>query len=177
MPLMPNGKTDRKALQSIEGRALKLGSEYIAPETDIENEKIFRREMDNCLNILKNILERDVKGIIYPEKSLEIESKEINETQFTQPLLCSFEYALAKQLIGWGIKPNAMIGHGLGEYVAACIAEVFTLEEALSLVSARGKLMQSAKKGSMMMVEINEEELRKLINDDISIAAINGEKN
>ena len=152
------------------------GSQYINMGLDLyKKEQVFHEEMHKCFEILESILECDVKEFIYPNKdSKEIENK-INETNMTQPILFSFEYALAKQLLKWGIKPDAMIGHSLGEYVEACIAGVFSLEEALKLVVIRGKLMQEMPKGSMMSVELSEKELNRFIDRDVSIAAINGE--
>jgi len=76
------------------------------------------------------------------------------QTRLTQPVLFSVEYALAQQLLAWGLEPAAMIGHSLGEYVAACLAGVFPVEAALRLVAARGQLMQAMPAGAMLSVAL-----------------------
>ncbi len=104
-------------------------------------------------------------------------SDPINQTHITQPVIFAFEYALASLLLKWGIKPKAMIGHSIGEYVAACLAGVFSLEDALKLVVARGKLMQRLPEGAMLSVPLSEEELSPLLRDmELSIAAVNSSK-
>ncbi|HYC30081.1 MAG TPA: condensation domain-containing protein [Chitinophagaceae bacterium] len=100
----------------------------------------------------------------------------INHTEYTQPLLFIFEYALCRFIMKLGIKPDAMIGHSLGEYVAACIAGVFSFEDALKLVMKRGRLMQSLPPGNMMVISITEEALLPLLPEDISIAGINSNR-
>jgi len=118
-------------------------------------------------------------GNSVPPVSSVAKSKEspIDATEFTQPLLFVFEYALSKLLIKWGIQPYAMIGHSIGEYVAACLAGVFSLEDALKLVVQRGKLMQSMPPGSMLSVPLPEEELKVLLSSfsdsSLSVAALN----
>ncbi|PSB08743.1 polyketide synthase [Pleurocapsa sp. CCALA 161] len=100
---------------------------------------------------------------------------DINQTQYAQPLLFIIEYSLAQLWLSWGIKPDVMVGHSIGEYVAATIAEVFSLEDALKLVSARGKLMQSLpKNGAMLAVFAQKNQLKNLLDYQISIAADNG---
>jgi amino acid adenylation domain-containing protein len=101
----------------------------------------------------------------------------INQTEIAQPLLFVFEYALAKLLMKWGIKPYAMIGHSIGEFVAACLAGVFSLEDALYLVTSRGKLMQSMPAGSMLSVSIPGDQLEPLLNEELSTAAVNSMSN
>ncbi len=97
----------------------------------------------------------------------------LNRTEYTQPLLFAFLYALAKQLIHWGIKPDVMMGYSFGEYVAACLAGVFTLEEGLRLVVLRGRLMQGLPVGAMLSVPMPEEQLRRLLKGHLSIAIVN----
>jgi acyl transferase domain-containing protein/acyl-CoA synthetase (AMP-forming)/AMP-acid ligase II/acyl carrier protein len=100
---------------------------------------------------------------------------DINQTQYTQPLLFIIEYSLAQLWLAWGIKPDVMVGHSIGEYVAATIAEVFSLEDALKLVCARGKLMQSLSgNGGMLAVFTSLEKINYLLDNQISIAADNG---
>jgi acyl transferase domain-containing protein len=88
--------------------------------------------------------------------------------------LFAVEYALAQLWLSWGVQPQAMLGHSLGEYVAACLAGVFTLEDALALVAARGKLMQALPSGAMLAVALGERELHELLGDELALAAVNG---
>jgi acyl transferase domain-containing protein/acyl carrier protein len=97
----------------------------------------------------------------------------IDRTETAQPLLFIFEYALAKLLIHWGIIPQAMIGHSIGEYTAACLSGVFSLEDALKLVIKRGKLMQQMPSGDMLGVQLSKEELTPLLSDELALAAVN----
>ncbi len=152
------------------------GAQYINMGLDLYlKEPIFKKEVDNCFDILKKLNCADIKSIWYPDKDNSENANLINQTNFAQPVIFIFEYALAKLLIYWGIKPSAMIGHSIGEYTAACMAGVLSLEDALYLVYNRGKLMQSLPKGSMLSVPESEERLKELIGDRLSIAAVNGQ--
>ncbi|MCA9973502.1 MAG: acyltransferase domain-containing protein, partial [Anaerolineales bacterium] len=98
----------------------------------------------------------------------------LQQTDMTQPALFVMEYALAQLYLAWGIRPQAMIGHSIGEYAAACLAGVFTLEEALALVAARGRLMQQMPPGSMLVVPLPEAAVRPYLTAGLSVAVING---
>ncbi|MCP5054955.1 MAG: acyltransferase domain-containing protein, partial [bacterium] len=101
-------------------------------------------------------------------------AKKIHLTQIAQPVLFALEYALAKLLNHWGIRPYAMMGHSIGEYTAACLAGVFSLEDALKLVVLRGKLMRRIPTGSMLSVSLPPGTLKPLLeNRDLSLAAVN----
>ncbi|MGH7782815.1 MAG: acyltransferase domain-containing protein, partial [Candidatus Binatia bacterium] len=92
----------------------------------------------------------------------------------TQPALFVVEYALARLIMDWGLKPQAMIGHSIGEFVAACLADVFSLEDALALVGKRAQLMNQLPAGSMLAVPLAAEEVSRLLGSEISLAADNG---
>jgi acyl transferase domain-containing protein/acyl carrier protein len=142
--------------------------------TFYETESVFREQIDRCAEILKPQLGFDLRQRLYPAPAeLEFVAKQLNETWLTQPALFAIEYALAQQWLAWGIRPQAMIGHSLGEYVAACLAGVFSLEEALTLVATRGQLMSSLPVGAMLAVPKSESEVRPLLGDWLSLAAIN----
>jgi len=104
-------------------------------------------------------------------------NQKINQTEIVQPLLFVFEYSLAKLLMKWGIQPDAMIGHSIGEYVAACLSGVFSLEDALKITVSRGRLMQEMSAGAMLGVPLTEEEVTPLLNHDIQLAAVNSQSN
>jgi phthiocerol/phenolphthiocerol synthesis type-I polyketide synthase E len=139
-----------------------------------ENEKTYREQVDQCAEMLKPHLGLDIRQIIYPKQvNLTSAAAQLNQTSITQPALFLVEYALASLLMEWGVKPEAMIGHSIGEYVAACIAGVFSVEDALRLVAARGKMMQRLAGGKMLAIGLSEEEIEPLLGDEISLAAVN----
>lgn len=105
--------------------------------------------------------------------SLEFAAEKIDQTFVTQPALFVIEYALAKLWQEWGLQPQAMIGHSIGEYVAACLAGLFSLEDALRLVATRGRLMQSVPGGAMLSVPLDEQALQPFLNEQVSLAAVN----
>jgi len=125
----------------------------------------FRKAFDTCADLVQSFTGRDIR----------VDSPDIDQTALTQPLLFSIEYALAQLWQSVGVRPAAMLGHSLGEYVAACVAGVFSLEEALSLVIVRGQLLQSLPRGSMLAVNCSEAELQPLIvQAGCDLAAVNG---
>jgi acyl transferase domain-containing protein len=139
-----------------------------------ETQPVFRRTLDRCSEIVSPLLEQDLLSVMFADGT----DAKLNETSFTQPALFALEYALAELWKSWGIKPNAVMGHSVGEYVAACVAGVFGLEDGLRLIAARARLMQALpRNGSMVAVLASEQQLRALIEPyaaDVSIAAING---
>ncbi|HKE57443.1 MAG TPA: SDR family NAD(P)-dependent oxidoreductase, partial [Pyrinomonadaceae bacterium] len=143
-----------------------------------EKEPTFRTEFDHCAELLLPELGLDLRQLLYPEADGEAEATErLKQTQLTQPALFALEYSLAKLWMKWGVQPSAMIGHSIGEYVAACLAGVFSLEEALSLVAERGRLMQSLPSGSMLTVPLAAQDTELLLGQNgfagVSVAAIN----
>ena len=158
------------------------GSQYVGMGQELyETEPVFRENCDRCLQILQTHHDISLSEIIYPVETFhETFLQEINQTQYTQPALFTIEYALAQLWMSWGIKPSAVMGHSIGEYVAATIAGVFSLEDALKLVAARAILMQQLpQNGSMVSILGDLELVNRLIKsyqDNVSIAAINGDK-
>ena len=137
--------------------------------------RTFREQIDLCAEILKPHLGLDLRDVLYPdEKNIDEATRRLTQTSMTQPALFAIEYALAKLLAEWGIRPRAMIGHSIGEYVAACMAGVFSLEDALELVAMRGRLIQELPGGAMLAVALGEKEIRRLIGSQLSLAAVNG---
>jgi acyl transferase domain-containing protein/acyl carrier protein len=141
-----------------------------------QTEPDFREQMDRCSELLKPHLGIDLRDVIYPTDSMtKGAGKQLSQTSITQPALFTVEYALARMWMSWGLRPQAMIGHSIGEYVAACIAGVFSLEDALALVATRGRLMQQLPGGSMLAVSLPERDARALIGQGLSLAAVNGQ--
>ena len=138
------------------------------------NEAEFRRHLDDCCDAFQAHLGLDLRDFLYPRAGREDEAaRELERTQLTQPAMFAFEYALARLWFSWGIRPAAMIGHSIGEYTAACLSGVFTLEDAVAVVSNRGRLMGAMPAGDMLSVPLPESALQPLLSDGLSIAAIN----
>ncbi|MBC1235674.1 type I polyketide synthase [Nostoc sp. 2RC] len=151
------------------------GSQYVNMGRELyENESIFREQVDYCCELLKPHLQIDLRTVLYPsEEKIAEATQKLQQTAITQPALFVIEYAMTKLWMAWGVSPEAMIGHSIGEYVAATIAGVFTLEDALIIVATRGKLMQELPGGAMLSVQLPEEKIQQFIEQGISLAAIN----
>ena len=131
-------------------------------------ERAFRAAVDRCAELLHPHFGRDVRELLKHGSDAEL-----SETHVAQPMLFVTEYALAVLWMSWGIQPAAMLGHSIGEYVAAHLAGVLSLEDALMLVSARGHLMQGMAPGDMVAVRLTAAELRPRLREGTEIAAIN----
>lgn len=151
------------------------GSQYVNMGQGLYNsEPVYRHHADHCYTLLKPELKGDLQSIVYPETGHEAEAAlHLKRPSIALPALFVSEYAMAKLWMAWGIKPQAMIGHSLGEYVAACLAGVLSLEEALSLVALRGRLFEKLPRGAMLSVSLSEREVRSLIDHRLSVAAVN----
>ena len=155
------------------------GSQYINMGQELYlNNKIFHQTMTECNKIIldNKLLNESLLDVIYNTNNSE-NQKRLQMTQYAQPALFIIEYSLSILLKELGIEPNVVLGHSVGEYVAACIAGIFSLEDALTLIAHRGSLMQNLPThGMMFVVNIDEEKAKKAIQNEplISIAAING---
>ncbi len=152
------------------------GSQYVNMGKDLyEHERIFKQFVDKCSGILKSVIDIDLRDVLFPAPDFEETAKDmINRTEITQVALFTVEYALAQLYISLGIVPSLMIGHSIGEYVAATLSGVFSLEDALQIVALRGKLMQSLPQGAMLSVRADETTLKQILDENVSVAAING---
>ncbi|MBD9358039.1 non-ribosomal peptide synthetase/type I polyketide synthase [Methylomonas albis] len=151
------------------------GSQYVAMGADLyRDEAVFRKHIDDCAERLLPELGLDLRQILYPSANETDQAPaRLEQTWLTQPALFVTEYALAQLLMSWGIAPGAMIGHSLGEYVAACLAGVFDLETALMLVARRGRLIWEQPQGAMLAVSLPVDKTQALLGDQLSLAAIN----
>lgn len=151
------------------------GAQYVNMGRELYDcEAHFQKIVDQCAEMLNDYLDCDIRDILYPGIENENTANQlINQTSMTQPALFVTEYALARLLISWGVEPNAMIGHSIGEYVAACLAGVISLSDALRLVVIRGRLMQNLEQGSMLSVCMTEENLRQILPPGLDVAAVN----
>ena len=138
-------------------------------------EPTFREQVDLCADLLKQHLGFDLRDVLYPsDGQAEEAGQRLNQTIISQPALFVIEYALARLWLEWGLQPQAMIGHSIGEYVAACLSGVFSLKDALALVATRGRLMQTLPAGAMLAVPLPEAKVSPLLGKQLSLAAING---
>ncbi|BAZ70870.1 beta-ketoacyl synthase (plasmid) [Fischerella sp. NIES-4106] len=150
------------------------GSQYVNMAQELyQSEPTFRQQVDICTDILQPLLGLDIRNVLYPSQQTNQAVEQLNQTAITQPALFVIEYALAQLWMEWGVLPTAMIGHSIGEYVAATIAGVFSLEDALALVTIRGKLMQQLPQGSMLAIPLPEQEVKQLLTHAVCLAAIN----
>jgi acyl transferase domain-containing protein/thioesterase domain-containing protein/acyl carrier protein len=139
-----------------------------------KNEVVFKRCVDECRKILLEYINFDIRKILFPRPGEKKQAAELlDQTQYTQPALFVIEYALAKLFMSWGIKPQAVIGHSSGEYAAACIAGILSLQDALILITNRGKLTAQLEPGIMLAVSLAEDEILPLLNDDVFLSAVN----
>jgi len=128
---------------------------------------VFRRHVDECAELLRLHLGLDIREAINGE------TEELQQTALSQPAIFTIEYALAKQWMSWGIRPQAMLGHSVGEFVAACLADVLSLSGALTLVAARGRMMQELPHGRMLSVRASSERIQRHLGPNLSVAALN----
>lgn len=137
-----------------------------------ERAPVFRDTLDLCAELLSDRLEQPLLSVLFPGPG---EHSPVSETKYAQPALFAFEYALAQLWQSWGVRPDILLGHSHGEYAAACVAGVFSLEDALTLVHARGRLMQDlTEQGTMVAVAAGEAVLTGLLGDHTAVAAVNG---
>ncbi len=167
------------------------GAQHVGMARDLyEHDSIFRQHVDHCAELLASHLGYDIRLKIFPSQSFAhsqhdiVESAEsngadapaeqLNQTSLAQAGIFTVSYALAKRLEVDGIVPEQLIGHSVGEFVAACLAGVFSLADALRLIAFRATAMQQLPPGSMLAVRLTEAELSERLNGELSIAAING---
>lgn len=152
------------------------GAQYVQMGAGLyEHEPLFREIVDACARrLLPHLKGHDLRDLLFPRAELtEAAAHLLSRTQYTQPALFVIEYALARLWQAWGVQPAAMIGHSLGEYVAACLAGVFNLSDALALVALRGRLMQTMEPGAMLSVPLSEEQVQPFLSEQIALAAVN----
>lgn len=137
-----------------------------------EREPVFRDAVDRVAEVLREPLDLDLRDVLFSGRA-DDRTELIDETWLTQPALFAIEHAYLAQWRAWGIEPVACIGHSIGEYVAAVAAGVFSLEDGARLVATRGRLMQSAERGSMLAVQAPEAEVKARLPDTLDIAVIN----
>ena len=152
------------------------GSQYVNMGRDLcASEPVFKQLFEHCCELFSTEFGTDLKAIIFPKAGDEEKAAEqLKQTIYTQASLFTMHYSLAKLWMHWGIVPDAMMGHSIGEFAAACLAGVFSLEDAVKLVANRGRMMQDLPGGSMLSVRAAEEDVMNRLPAGCSIAANNG---
>ncbi|HSK79062.1 MAG TPA: beta-ketoacyl synthase N-terminal-like domain-containing protein, partial [Thermoanaerobaculia bacterium] len=163
-----------------------VGEQYPGMARELyEQEPVFREELDRSAEILLSLLGEDIRPLLFEGggkadlksffgRSPEREGGALDRTAVLQPALFAVEYALAKLWMGWGVVPGALLGYSLGEYVAACVAGVLSLEDALKLVAGRARLLADLPPGAMLAVPLPADEVLPILPEDLSLAVING---
>ncbi|NCS01264.1 MAG: acyltransferase domain-containing protein [Microcystis aeruginosa G13-11] len=152
------------------------GSQYADMGRQLyETQPTFRHALEECDRLLQPYLEKSLLEVLYSDSSL------LDQTAYTQPALFAIEYALYQLWQSWGIKPDGVLGHSVGEYVSACVAGVYSLEDGIKLIAERGRLMQSLpQKGAMAAIFAPIETVKSVISpygDQVEIATINSSEN
>ena len=153
------------------------GTQYLGMGEGLyRSERVFREVIDKCSDILEPTLGLRISDVLYQAGShTERFRSELDQTWLTQPTLFVVEYALARTWMDWGIRPVAMIGHSIGEFVAACLSGVLSLEDCLRTVAERGRLIQQLPPGAMLSVAASEKEAKELIGAGVFLAAVNAD--
>jgi len=179
-----------------------LGTQYINMAGELyQVEPTFREHIDHCCSLFQPLLGLNLKEVIYPTSHSTTERQEttkektgidlrqmlgrdtqppdpaaqkLNQTYLTQPALFAIEYALAQLWMSWGIRPVAMIGYSIGEYLAATLAGVLSLEDAITLVARRAQMIQELPGGAMLAVPLTEQQVQPFLGENLSLSAVNG---
>jgi acyl transferase domain-containing protein/acyl carrier protein len=198
MPTTVSEASDRSLVFMFSG----LGEQYVNMARGIyQSEPLFRTQVDYCCELLRPLLGRDLRDALFADQepaakpqpptaapsALDLRrllrggtdcanhaAPELHQTVLAQPALFVIEYALARLWMTWGVRPGGMIGYSIGEYVAACLSGVFSLEDALFLVANRAQMIHQLPAGAMLAVPLSEAELRPRLNERLSLAAVNG---
>ncbi|MFN2386111.1 MAG: amino acid adenylation domain-containing protein, partial [Thermoanaerobaculia bacterium] len=139
-----------------------------------ESEADFRQRLDECAEVLTPLLGVDPRRILFPVPEERVAATaRLEETALAQPILFSLEYSLAALWMSWGIRPAAMIGHSVGEYVAACVSGVMAPADALALLVERGRMMEALPPGGMLAVRLSSDALQPRLSPELSLSAVN----
>jgi amino acid adenylation domain-containing protein len=140
-----------------------------------DDEPVYRDTVDGCCAVLQDLLNVDMRTLLFPAAGADAEAAEaLTRTSLTQAALFVTEYATTRLLNEWGIHPAALLGHSVGELVAACVSGVLSRDEALQLVAARGRLMEAAPAGVMLSVAVAAQVAEAYSGDGVWLSVVNG---
>lgn len=146
-----------------------LGGQHPGMGRDLyTHEPEFRTWIDRCADLAAPRLGVDLRTVMFTD-----DPEALADTGISQPAVFVTEYALARLLLAWGVRPDVVVGHSLGAYAAACVAEVFTLPDALALVAERGRLLREVPAGAMLAIPLPDTEVAPLLTDDLTVAVVN----
>lgn len=178
--LSAGGSRRQLAAKAVVGRPIAMvfpgqGTQFPGMGRDLyRTEPVFREALDECAALLHGQLDIDLSSLLFPSpEQTEAAADRLRQTRYCQPALFAVEYALARLLHEAGVRPTVMIGHSLGEYVAACLAGVLGLRDALTVVAERGRLMQQMAPGVMLAVDLPAYLLGSTLPPDVAVAAVN----
>ena len=151
------------------------GAQYAGMGQELyATEPVYKSAIDECLAAVDPRLAPTLRGLMFPSAERQVEATEqLERPTLTLPALFATEYAMAKLLLSWNFVPTAMIGHSMGEYVAACLAGVMSVADGLAMVSLRGRLFDTLPPGAMLSVPLSESDARAALQPGLSIAAVN----
>src|SRR5450755_4344775 len=150
------------------------GAQYVNMARDLyDHEPVFADEFNSCAKLFAASIGEDLRALLFAPAEAAAAAGKLEQTAITQPVMFTVEYALARLWQAWGVQPRAMVGHSIGEYVAACLAGVFSLEDAAAVVAARGRLVQAMPRGAMLAVVLPEQETAAWLGEDLCVAAVN----
>ncbi|MCI0729739.1 MAG: acyltransferase domain-containing protein [Chloroflexi bacterium] len=178
-PGLVNGQVRERPQVKVAFLLTGQGSQYVGMGRQLyETQLTFRQALNRCAQLLSPYLEHALLTVLYPKEEA---TSPLDETAYTQPSLFALEYALADLWRSWGVEPDVVMGHSVGEYVAAHLAGVFGLEDGLKLIALRGRLMQALPRdGAMAVVSADETCVAAAIapfQAQLAIAAVNGPRN
>ncbi|MFY1824741.1 type I polyketide synthase [Myxococcus fulvus] len=177
--LRDEGRRPRTSHDTVEKRGAVLlfpgaGSQRVNMGEELLGEPVFRQAIDRCAALLRGPLGADVRDVMFASaERYDTAVRELSRPLWTQAALFTCNWALAQLWLSRGVQPEALLGHSLGEYVAACVAGVFTLEEALEVVTARGRIMEQLPPGGMTAVLAPVAQVEALLHPRLSVAALN----
>ena len=150
------------------------GAQHVGMTHELyRSEPVFRRTFDECADGLRDHLDVDLRAVVHAAPGDAAAEERLQQTAVTQPALFAVEYALARLWESRGVRPAAVAGHSVGEYVAACLAGVFSPEDVLAAVAMRGRLMQALPPGAMLAVAVPAAEAEALLGAGLGLAAVN----
>jgi acyl transferase domain-containing protein len=151
------------------------GAQYAGMAADLYREEpLFREIVDECFETIDELFDFDLRTLLFaPAESKKEATKKLERPSLSLPALFTVEYALARLFESWGLIPEAYVGHSMGEYVAACLAGVVSVKDAIRLVVTRGRLFETTAPGGMLALSVSESEARRIMPEGLSIAAVN----